>query len=313
MSGQVADPMPGYHPDSVLGRSVHPRVLDRFGRVVRAVERIHPRIAADLALAGWSRTPPPRPATRGPGLPDSEISSLPWRHGRFVTEAWPASGPTVLLVHGWAGNRRQLDAFVPGLLAAGMRVVQFDAPNHGQSQPRRAATARRWTLPHFVWAVQAVARREVVTGVVAHSLGAVATTLALLDGAIAPRAVAFVAPAPLSQLDFAREFGRMLGLRESTQDRMAERLPAAAGRPRTWFDLPGRLAHAPHLPAATIAHDRDDLDSPMATAYELAGLWPGATILETRGLGHSRILRDPDAVGHVVAHLRGHLRGERPD
>jgi hypothetical protein len=37
----------------------------------------------------------------------------------------------------------------------------------------------------------------------------------------------------------------------------------------------------------------------------LAGAWPGATLHVTRGLGHNRILRDPQVIAKVTDFVRG--------
>jgi hypothetical protein len=38
---------------------------------------------------------------------------------------------------------------------------------------------------------------------------------------------------------------------------------------------------------------------------ESAGVWQGARLVPTTGLGHRAILRDPAVVGHAVTFLRG--------
>ena len=46
--------------------------------------------------------------------------------------AW-GNGPTILCVHGWGGRATNFAAFIGPMVAAGFRVVAFDAPGHGQS------------------------------------------------------------------------------------------------------------------------------------------------------------------------------------
>jgi TAP-like protein len=41
-----------------------------------------------------------------------------------------------------------------------------------------------------------------------------------------------------------------------------------------------------------IVHDRGDARVPVSNARRIAEAWPGARLIETRGLGHHRILRD---------------------
>ncbi len=98
--------------------------------------------------------------------------------------AW-GSGPTVYLVHGWAGHAGQLAPFVaPARRAAGFRVVAFDAPSHGALGPRRVRAALSSTALEFAARPDRGRRRrrDRRTRSIAHSLGATATAVALCDG-----------------------------------------------------------------------------------------------------------------------------------
>ncbi|MGH8790811.1 MAG: alpha/beta fold hydrolase, partial [Cupriavidus necator] len=59
---------------------------------------------------------------------------------------WGTSGPVVLLAHGWGGHAGQWHAVVEGLLAAGMRVVAFDALSHGASDAGARGAAQTSVL-----------------------------------------------------------------------------------------------------------------------------------------------------------------------
>ncbi len=62
------------------------------------------------------------------------------------------------------------------------------------------------------------------------------------------------------------------------------------------------MAHSVGLPALII-HDRDDRDIPWQEGEAVARAWPHARFLRTEGLGHRRILRDPDVIDRVVRFL----------
>jgi pimeloyl-ACP methyl ester carboxylesterase len=53
-----------------------------------------------------------------------------------------------------------------------------------------------------------------------------------------------------------------------------------------------------------IAHDEDDLEVPFSHARQLRAVAPTATHLNTRGLGHRKILRDPRLIDGVIDFLR---------
>jgi hypothetical protein len=49
-----------------------------------------------------------------------------------------------------------------------------------------------------------------------------------------------------------------------------------------------------------VVHDRDDADVAIEDAIRIASAWPGAVLLETNGLGHNGVLRDPAVVARVA-------------
>jgi hypothetical protein len=66
-----------------------------------------------------------------------------------------------------------------------------------------------------------------------------------------------------------------------------------------------RLAPALHTEVLVI-HDRGDGEVPWQHGHAIARAWPGARVLDTDGLGHRRILRDPLVVSAAVEFLASH-------
>jgi pimeloyl-ACP methyl ester carboxylesterase len=54
-----------------------------------------------------------------------------------------------------------------------------------------------------------------------------------------------------------------------------------------------------------VLHDELDRAVPVECGRRLAHAWPGAELGVSRGLGHSRILRDETSVGRAVGFVRG--------
>lgn len=63
---------------------------------------------------------------------------------------------------------------------------------------------------------------------------------------------------------------------------------------------PLRLAQATTV-GALIVHDDTDREVPWQEGSALAQAWSGARMLRTSGLGHRRILRDPQVIAEVTA------------
>ncbi|HEY8474268.1 MAG TPA: alpha/beta hydrolase [Natronosporangium sp.] len=310
-------------------------------RLVRAafriLESLGPALAGRWATRLWC-TPPHAPAAnrRDPQTAPGErfltpLAAAPdwatrpiWRNrlgthvavpvagrGMVVAEAW-GEGPITYLVHGWGGRRGQLAAFVAPLVAAGQRVVAFDALGHGESGAGRLG-GRRTTLVEVAEALAAVVA---VTGpahaIVAHSGGGAATALAIQDGLPAGRLV-FIAPFG-DPMPYLRQFARTLRLGRRGFANLLRRIERLGGRDLADFDGPGRAAaitrSGGELPPLLVIHDRYDREVGYSDGQAYAEAWPDARLLTTEGLGHRRLLRDPGVIDAVVRFVTGEPAAE---
>ncbi|GAA1653040.1 alpha/beta fold hydrolase [Georgenia ruanii] len=259
-----------------------------------AGDRLAPDLAARWALRVWCTLPRNGGRRRDERTQPGTTSAVRLPDGRrVVVECWGAGEP-VYLAHGWGGWRGQLGAFVAPLVAAGRRVVAFDAPSHGESPAGRLGP-RRSTAVEIAEAFAAVAGvHGPPSAVVAHSLGCTTTALAVRDGLPVGR-LALIAPS-VGVDSMTAGLARALGYGERTRTRFERRLEELAGRPVHDFDL---TTMAPPTPALVI-HDRHDKEVPYADGERVAGAWPAARLHTTETLGHQRILRDPGVVAEVT-------------
>jgi pimeloyl-ACP methyl ester carboxylesterase len=275
---------------------------------VRATARGLGAVAPGLAAAWGARlflTPrrPRRSRTAEAVLARGQRRVLELAGEQVAVWSW-GEGPRVLLVHGWSGYGGQLTAFVGPLVEAGFSVVTYDAPGHG------ASSGRTSSLPELAEMVGEVAR---ATGgpfaVVAHSLGAAATAVAMFQGLKVERAV-FLSP-PEDPRWGVRAFGQALGLSTGVQQRIQARIEAR-------FDVTMRELALPNFVGLLrvplrVFHDAGDREVPLEAGEAVVRAWPGATLTRTEGLGHHRILYAPEVVGPAVDFLsEGRPRDARP-
>jgi len=236
-------------------------------------------------------------ATAHEGSIDITLRAPRWHNMRVPIATWRwGVGPTVLLVHGWEGRGSQLGAFVAPLVAAGMSVVTFDAPGHGNSPEHRL-----YLTDHADAIADVAAAVGPLHGMIAHSFGAAAALLAFTRrGTRAPRNV-MVAPNVLID-DAVRRFAKMVGLDESDRVALEQRLAAQTGVGIPELRLPHVAAQRDD--ALLVYHDREDREVSFEHASQLAATWPDATLVETTGLGHRRILRDDAVLAAVVEFVR---------
>lgn len=282
------------------GRAI---ALTALRAAFHGADALSPRLAAALAAPLFLRTRRhPVPERELAVLQGAERHELPTERGPAVAWVWgrpaPVSSPvpTVLLAHGWEGRGAQLGAFVEPLRRAGFRVVAFDAPGHGE------APGRSSSLPALGAALEAAAARwRPAVGVVAHSAGAIGATWALARG-LTPARVVFVAPGA-DLLGYTAAFAGLLGLGSEARRRLARRIERRIGV--TYGELePLERAREMTVPLLTVS-DRDDPEARLETVEALVASWPGAELRVTRGLGHRRILWEPDVVDAAVGFLAG--------
>lgn len=216
------------------------------------------------------------------------------RGQRLAVDSW-GTGPMVLMVHGWNGRGAQLGAFAPMLVRAGFRVVTFDAPAHGRS-PGRATN-----LPEISEAIHAVARAcGPVHAVIGHSFGVACAIYAVQQGLKVNRIIAISPPANVSWL--TQSFFTALNVAPRVQEIFIRKFEADFGADLWQRFSPEVLARQLDVPGLVI-HDQDDRDAPFEGGAAVVQAWPGAEFVRTTGLGHRRILRDPEVITRVAAFI----------
>lgn len=212
-------------------------------------------------------------------------------------------GPTVLLVHGWGDRAARLGAMIDPLTSAGFRVVGVDLPGHGGSPSGPT------DLYSLAAAVRAVGSQVSARAVVAHSMGGGVALLALRDR-LAVDAVALVAPAVRLE-NALTPFQRMFRLSDRTMDGLRARIEDRFGQ-EVWRDVAADRIVADLAVPGVVVHDRTDTQIAHADARMLVDAWTTATMVTTDGLGHTRILRDPDVTSRIAEFLSEQLHGPDP-
>jgi pimeloyl-ACP methyl ester carboxylesterase len=256
---------------------------------------VAPALVARILGYFWFRPQRHRPPAREQAQL-RHAQYVPMHHAgkRIAVYHW-GKGPTVLLVHGWSGRGGQFSELVEPLVAAGYRVVAFDAPAHGRSDGRET------TIPEISEVIVRLASEfSPVHAVIAHSFGVPCVLFALQEQGFAQRVVAFSAPATMEGL--VEKFSGTLALSPRTVQFLRDTLERRLGEDM-WTRFSAQdMARSVGLPALII-HDRDDRDVPLREGEAVARAWPHASFLRTEGLGHRRILRDPKVIERVVRFL----------
>jgi len=245
-----------------------------------------------------------RPPRNEPRPPEEAFLATGTRHTVQSEEqdiaVWVWSdGPVVVLAHGWGSRAGRFSALAQALVGSGFRVVLFDAPAHGASMGSQAS------LPQFSRALRVVGdAMGPVHGLIGHSLGGAAVSLAMRNGLGARRAVLLAPPADV--VLFSQAFAKHLYLPRRAHAAMRRSLESRLQIRWEELHIP-TLARTLTVPAL-IVHDCNDPDVPYAHGEEIAAAWPGAELVTTSGLGHRALLRDPGVIERTVTFLRDGVR-----
>jgi pimeloyl-ACP methyl ester carboxylesterase len=261
------------------------------------LSRVSPALAATLAERVFlSPRRHARPPHEGAKMAAARPFTIETSDGPLAAWEWGTEGPRVLLVHGWEGRGSQLVELVAPLLAHRFRVVAFDMPGHGDSPG---------TLASFFHFARAVARMADALGplhaIIAHSMGGASTAWALRS-APRPNRLVMIAP-PADIRDYTGGASDQLGLNDAARLELEARLGRRFG---VSLDQVQAVLVAPAMTTPLlVVHDENDREVPIRSGELVAGAWPGAVLVRTRGLGHRRILRDPAVIDTVTRFATG--------
>jgi pimeloyl-ACP methyl ester carboxylesterase len=279
-----------------LHKSTIVRIKKRSIRTAfRTLEVAAPSLGARWAEHFWFAITPSRIEPAVPGGVPFEVTS----QGATVRGMRWGSGPVVYLVHGWGGNASQLGSFVAPLLAAGFSVVAHDAPSHGLSDPGPTGPGSSDGVQMGKALDDVAAVFGPAHAVVAHSMGGLATGLALQHGWLGTGRVVMIAPAVRIR-DYVDVVQTGLGFGTRTLRRLEDRVRRRVGLPIDAVDL-HHIADEIERPELLVIHDPADKETPYASTKSLVSHWEGAHLTTVEGLGHRRVLRDPAIIRQVVA------------
>jgi pimeloyl-ACP methyl ester carboxylesterase len=276
-----------------------------FQSFFRYGEHVAPRRVGRAARDLWFAAPPRMPATP---VPEGGEAFEVVAQGCVVRgRVWGVStGATteglVYLVHGWGGRGSQFGALVEPLLESGHRVVMFDAPAHGDSD-HGPAGPRRTNGVEFAKALDAVfCRFGPAEAVIAHSMGTISTYLAMRYGWLGAQRLVFVAPM-VQFTGLLDQFQGALGFGPRSRRALEREVKGFVGIPVSEFDARVQSTHVDRLPTLVLT-DRGDRQTPYDDVVDFAETI-GAPLITTEGLGHRKILRDPETVRTIVEFVTG--------
>jgi pimeloyl-ACP methyl ester carboxylesterase len=277
--------------------------------VFGVLETVSPSLGARLAEPIWFRLPAPPPVDYSDFPAGAEQFSVR-SHDRLVHGYRWGDGPLIYLVHGWGGNAGQFSSFIEPLVSAGFTVVAFDAPSHGLSDAGEFGRRSTNAVEMGRALDSVVAHHGQPYGIVAHSMGGIATALSMRDGWVSASPLVLISPyvAIGTHLPILSE---LLGFGDRTVRHLKQRARRRVGLTVDELDLTSLFEENDH-PPLLVVHDIADREAGYRASASLVAGWGGAELITTTGLGHRRILDDVDVIQNVTRYLGLHCTAALP-
>jgi pimeloyl-ACP methyl ester carboxylesterase len=267
-----------------------------YGRILNATSYVSPSLAGRFAFPLFIRTGP-RTAVRRVERPvhdQAVVEQLGVGGRKLAVYRWGSGERRVLLMHGFGGRASNLAGFAIGLQDLGMSAVAFDNFGHGDSEGDRA------TIVDVAGAVHVLGDRYgPFHAIIAHSFGGLCAYHAVRTGVSVERMVTIAAVCDFGYLP--EWFSAQLGLRRGITEDLRRRSETFF-RPETdiWERFSATYRATEWTVPLLVIHDENDKEISVTQGQQIAAAYPRAEYMETRGLGHRRILGDPDVLAAAL-------------
>jgi pimeloyl-ACP methyl ester carboxylesterase len=212
-------------------------------------------------------------------------------------------GPVILVAHGWAGRATQFRKFIPVLKKEGYRVVGFDGPAHGKSEG---------TKTNIIEFEEALKNIYAVVGdpvaIMAHSFGGGAILYAASNGLPVKKLINIASPTIGDEI--INTYLRAINGSKSTGDFFKSYMIKKYGKAFDEYTSLHLIRKVKQEIELLLVHDEDDKEVTIDHPKELKKVYPKANLYFTKGLGHTRILKDEAVIRTCVTFIKtGRLDG----
>jgi pimeloyl-ACP methyl ester carboxylesterase len=277
-----------------VGRFREKRGMKFLRFAVRTLCAVAPRVATQLGFRAITK--PPRSVERSwqrEARLSAKRSVVLSGNTKVCVYEWGV-GPTVLMVHGLGARATFMAKLIDPLVAAGYRVVSFDAPGHGETGKKY------FDLVQFPAAINAVANYVgQIDLLVAHSFGSAMALTAQRDWGMRVRKQVLI-----SSFDncswFMEEFAKYLGVSKQVigmmQKKMSDRYNGAFDWNRLSLTDMLAISRVPTL----LIHDTMDAEIPFEHSVNLRSAGAHVSLHATHDLGHHRVLGSAEVLSKIV-------------
>jgi pimeloyl-ACP methyl ester carboxylesterase len=212
--------------------------------------------------------------------------------------SWGTGSKIVLLVHGWAGRATQFRRFIKPLCAAGYRVIGFDGPAHGNSEGKTT------DIDEFEMSLKYIYEKVgIPDAIIAHSFGGGVVLYAVMNGLPVKKLINIASPSIGDEI--IKTYLHALRGSPKTGEFFKAYVLAKTGKQFDEFTALHFVRHLPKEIDLMLIHDENDSEVSIQQARAVQEAYPSTLLVETKGLGHTRILKDDVVIRKCVTYIDG--------
>lgn len=266
----------------------------------RILERLNPAWASQFAIHLFATPIRHKWPKREHELLASAITTdLQWNGTaqRIRVYQWGTGAKKALVVHGWSGRGTQLVRIINALVTEGFTVYSYDAPAHGASDGKKALMTDFVKCNHLLHTLYGP-----FDACIGHSLGSMSLFNAISEGL--PTKCFVGIGSGNSVWHIIELFVKNLQLQPKMVDRIIRDIERKYQLPKRLVDY-SAFSCAPKidLPVLMI-HDIEDKEVPIGAMRTMQGKLRNLETMETKGLGHRKILGDQKVIERCMAFIQ---------
>ncbi|HZJ37214.1 MAG TPA: alpha/beta hydrolase [Gillisia sp.] len=219
-----------------------------------------------------------------------ETINIPSINRKIVVYKYGTGPKKVLLVHGWSGSGTQLSVIAKELVNKGFSVISFDAPAHGK------APGKTSMMPFFIESIHHIDKEYgPFDAAIGHSLGGMSLLKAVKDGFKVNKLVLIGTANSVTHI--TRKFAKNMKLNEKVAKLMKTYFDKKFGEDMDNYS--GAFSAESVKVATLVVHDKNDIDVHISSAHEIVAKLENGKLFVTEGLGHRKILGNPDVINKI--------------
>ncbi|GAA4236102.1 alpha/beta fold hydrolase [Postechiella marina] len=210
------------------------------------------------------------------------------------TYRWTGNKETILLAHGWESNTYRWKKLINILKDLDYNVIALDAPAHGDS------TGKIFNALIYAECINKVAKKFEVSTIIGHSVGGMATVIALYNAPLSFTNKIVLLGAPSNFTGVFSRYKNMMGYSQKVSYALDQYILKNFNHLPDYFSTSN---FSKELKAkGLVIHDEEDKIIPFQDGLDFKLNYSNATFISTKGFGHG--LKSDSIYNHIIHFLK---------